>query len=181
MQTVSYLRYIIVVLTDMCTSVTHLTSGILCWKENIHILYQYLRVLASHKVNLLIVPPVNLFNILVKVKHDMRTNPRMELPDLGIHFHHKSNPCGHWWHSDIDPYHTSYWQVIADGFIQSPYPWALHLDLRVQFFYILQGQYLVNTYVAIRIYGYKRIYMYAESSTLSHEDHRMVCLFLLHY
>ena len=40
-----------------------------------------LRVLASHKVNPLTVPSVNLHNILVKVKHDMKTNPRLVLPD----------------------------------------------------------------------------------------------------
>ena len=50
-------------------------------KENVDGPYKYLRVLASHKVNLLIVSLVDLLNILVKVKHDMRTNPRLELPD----------------------------------------------------------------------------------------------------
>ena len=34
----------------------------------------------SHKVNNLIVPPVDLHKILVMVKHDIRNNPRPELP-----------------------------------------------------------------------------------------------------
>ena len=42
---------------------------------------EYLKVLASHKVNPLTVSPGYLCNILVKVKHAMRNNPRLELPD----------------------------------------------------------------------------------------------------
>ena len=40
-----------------------------------------LRIVASYKGNPLIVSPVDLCNILVKVKNDMRTNPQQELPD----------------------------------------------------------------------------------------------------
>ena len=43
--------------------------------------YKYLLVLASHEVNPLIVLPVDLFNILLKVKHEMRRNPQLELLD----------------------------------------------------------------------------------------------------
>ena len=81
MQAVFYLKYTVTVLADVCIDVTHLTSGILSLKENVDALYEYLRILASHKVNPLMVPPVDLFNILVKVKHDMKTNPRHELLD----------------------------------------------------------------------------------------------------
>ena len=32
-------------------------------------------------MNTLIVPPGDVYNILIKVKHGMRINPRLELPD----------------------------------------------------------------------------------------------------
>ena len=40
-------------------------------EENVCTLYEYLGVLTNKKVNPLIVPPVDLCNIIVKVKHDM--------------------------------------------------------------------------------------------------------------
>ena len=80
-QAVSFLRYTVAVFIDVCTGITHLTSEILHLKENVDTLYESVRVLASHKGNPLIVPRVDIFNILVKVKHDMRTNNRLELPD----------------------------------------------------------------------------------------------------
>ena len=43
------------------------TSGNLSFTENVNVLYKYLRVLGSHKVNPLIVPSVVLHNILVNV------------------------------------------------------------------------------------------------------------------
>ena len=81
MKAVSYLRYPVNILTDVCTSVTQLTYSILHLKENKNTLYEYLRVLANHKLNPLIVLPDDLCDILVKVKHDMQTNTHMELPD----------------------------------------------------------------------------------------------------
>ena len=44
-------------------------------------LYEYLRVLASHQVKPLIVPPDPVHSIILKVKQDIRTNPGLELPD----------------------------------------------------------------------------------------------------
>ena len=81
MQAVSYPRYCVTILTDIHLGIILLTSGILGLKENMDVLYEFLRVSASHKMKPLIVPPDNLCNILLKVKHDMRTNPRLELPD----------------------------------------------------------------------------------------------------
>ena len=50
-------------------------------KENVESVYEYMRVLASHQVNPLVVPPEELRKVLVKVKDDMCTNPRLELPE----------------------------------------------------------------------------------------------------
>ena len=67
MQAVSYLRYTVVVLTDVCMGVTHVTSGSLSLKENVNALYEYLGVLASHEVSPLTVPPVTFCNILGQI------------------------------------------------------------------------------------------------------------------
>ena len=79
MQVVSYLRCTVPLLTDVHTGVTCLTSRIISSKENVDALYKYLKVLGSHKVNSFIVPPVDLHNIVVKVKHDMRKKPQAEI------------------------------------------------------------------------------------------------------
>ena len=81
MQAFSYLRYPVAVLTNVCTGVTHLTFRILSLKENVDASYEYLRLSASHKVNPPIVPPVDLCNMPLKVKHDISTIPTLELPD----------------------------------------------------------------------------------------------------
>ena len=66
MQAVSYTRYTVAVLTDVHTGVTCLNSGTLSLKENVDALCENFRVLASHKETLLIVPPVEFCNKLVK-------------------------------------------------------------------------------------------------------------------
>ena len=69
--TSSLISYTVAVLPDACTGVTHLTSGI---PENVDTLYEYLRLLASRKVNPLTMPPTDLCNILAQFKHDTRIN-----------------------------------------------------------------------------------------------------------
>ena len=43
MQAITYLRCNVAVLTDVCTGVTHLTSGILSLKGNVNASYEYLK------------------------------------------------------------------------------------------------------------------------------------------
>ena len=81
MQAASYLKYTVAVLTNVFTCVTLLSSGIVSLKENVGALYEYLRAMVSCKVSLLFVPQVDLSNILIKLKHNMRTNSSLELPD----------------------------------------------------------------------------------------------------
>ena len=100
---------------------------------------------ASHKVNPLILPPVDLHIMLVNVKHDMRTNPQLELPH------------------DPDRNILSYFSIMEktavmgdnllfiliipfihrplqiDLYIVLNLP-ALHPDLDVHFSYIVEGQ-----------------------------------------
>ena len=100
MQAVSYLRNTLAVQKVIHMGVTKLISYILSLKENVDVPYENLRIVANHKVNPLIIPPAELYNILVKVKHDMRINPRPELPDdldrniWQYFFYHERYPCG---------------------------------------------------------------------------------------
>ena len=89
-KTFSYLRYPVVVLADVHTGVTWLTSGILSLKWNVNALYEYLHVIASHKMNSLIVLLVDLSNILVNIKHDiwkktLYWNYQMTLIEISLH------------------------------------------------------------------------------------------------
>ena len=81
MQAVSYL-ILTITLVDRCMYRGQPIN--LCNISLKEILMHYLstsKVLASHKLNPLSVPPVDLLTIQVKIKHKMRTNPRLELPD----------------------------------------------------------------------------------------------------
>ena len=78
-ETASHLWFTVTMLTDIHTSITRLTTGLISLKENIDAFYEYMRVLASHLVNL--VPPDKLCIILVNVKWDMKAKLRLELPD----------------------------------------------------------------------------------------------------
>ena len=69
-QTISYPMCTVTVLTDVHMGITYLTSSILILKGNVDALHEYIRVLASHNVMPLTVPPLDLHNILVKIKHE---------------------------------------------------------------------------------------------------------------
>ena len=44
-------------------------------------LYEYMRVLASHTLNSLVLPPDGLWDVLVKVQNERHMNPQMQLVD----------------------------------------------------------------------------------------------------
>ena len=60
MEALKYLHYMTTVLTDICTTITRLTSGIFSFKEGVESFYKYMQVLANHEVNPLIVPSLEL-------------------------------------------------------------------------------------------------------------------------
>ena len=125
-----------------------LNNGILSLQENVDKIYEYLRTMASHEVNPLVLPPESLRKVLKSIKEEMRQNPRLELP------------------YDPDEDIWSYYSImrvspiILDDFLlviltvplvdQSlqmdvykvhNLP-ALHPDLNIQFTYQLEGKYL---------------------------------------
>ena len=58
---------------DICTGVTCITPDLLSLKENADAIYEYLKVLTSYLVILLIGPHDDLVKSSVNVKHDVRT------------------------------------------------------------------------------------------------------------
>ena len=127
---------------------SRLNNGIISLQENVDKIYEYLRTMASHEVNPLVLPPEALRKVLQSIKEEMRQNPRLQLP----------------YDPDVDIW--SYYSimrvspVILDDFLlvilTVPFvdqslqmdiykvhnlP-ALHPELNIQFTYQLQGKYL---------------------------------------
>ena len=135
----------VTIMDVICTDITRLTTGLICLKDNVDALYYCLRVLASHLINPLIIPPDELGNILIQVKQDMKTNPRSGLLD---------NP-----HNNIQAYYSvmKITPIVIDDFrlliLIIPLPDkslqmnfnkiltlpTLHLTLKFKFCSILEG------------------------------------------
>ena len=62
------------------TIVTRLQMGVLAVEGNIDRLFEYLRIMISHRATSAVIPPVALRRLLLKVKNRMRSNPRLKLP-----------------------------------------------------------------------------------------------------
>ena len=57
-----------------------LNNGIIGLQENVDKIYEYLRTMASHEVNPMVLLPYSLRQVLKSIKEEMRQNPRLELP-----------------------------------------------------------------------------------------------------
>ena len=151
MKAVQFLRYTVVVITDVRIILSKLTLGVMGLQQNIKTIYEYLRVLSSKQVNPLLIPPDDLRELLAHIKDDMKRNPRLQLPE---------DPNVNIWNyypiMKITP-------VVMDDFLliiltipltdQSlemnlykvyNLP-ALHPKLKVEFTYELEGEYLAIT------------------------------------
>ena len=71
-----FVKFTVAVMTDMRMTLARLTMGITSLQENVNAIYEYMQVLATRKVNPLIIPPDALRQILVQAKEDMKLNPR---------------------------------------------------------------------------------------------------------
>ena len=159
MQDVKFIRYTVAVITDVRIILAKLTLGVIGLQQNVNAIYEYLRVLSSKQVNPLIIPPDALRRVLAHIKDDMKRNPRLQLPE---------DPNVNIWKyypiMKITP-------VVMDDFLliiltipltdQSlemnlykvyNLP-ALHPEVKVEFTYELEGEYLAITksklYVAL--------------------------------
>ena len=151
MKAVQFLRYTVVVITDVRIILSKLTLGVMGLQQNVKAIYEYLRVLSSKQVNPLLIPPDALREVLAHIKDDMKRNPRLQLPE---------DPNVNIWNyypiMKITP-------VVMDNFLliiltiplmdQSlemnlykvyNLP-ALHPELKVEFTYELEGEYLAIT------------------------------------
>ena len=151
MKAVQFLRYMVVVITDVRIILSKLTLGVMGLQQNVKAIYEYLRVLSSKQVNPLLIPPDALREVLAHIKDDMKRNPRLQLPE---------DPNVNIWNyypiMKITP-------VVMDDFLliiltipltdQSlemnlykvyNLP-ALHPELKVEFTYELEGEYLAIT------------------------------------
>ena len=151
MQDVKFIRYTVAVITNVRIILAKLTLGVIGLQQNVNAIYEYLRVLSSKQVNPLIIPPDVLRGALAHIKDDMKRNPRLQLPE---------DPNVNIWNyypiMKITP-------VVMDDFLliiltipltdQSlemnlykvyNLP-ALHPELKVEFTYELEGEYLAIT------------------------------------
>ena len=151
LQDVKFIRYTVAVITDVRIILAKLTLGVIGLQQNVNAIYEYLRVLSSKQVNPLIIPPDALRRVLAHIKDNMKRNPRLQLPE---------DPNVNIWNyypiMKITP-------VVMDDFLliiltipltdQSlemnlykvyNLP-ALHPELKVEFTYELEGEYLAIT------------------------------------
>ena len=57
-----------------------LNNSIIGLQENVDKIYEYLKTMASHEVNPLVLSPESLRQVLKSIKEEMKQNPRLELP-----------------------------------------------------------------------------------------------------
>ena len=151
MQDIKFIRYTVAIITNIRIILAKLTLGVMGLQQNVEAIYEYLRVLASKQVNPLLIPPDALRGVLAHIKDDMKRNPRLQLPE---------DPNVNIWNyysiMKITP-------IVMDDFLliiltipltdrslkmnlykvyNLP---ALHPELKVEFTYELEGEYLAIT------------------------------------
>ena len=62
------------------TILSRLQTGTVSIENNIEKIFEYLRIMSSHKASSTVIPPVALRKLLVKIENRMCTNPRLKLP-----------------------------------------------------------------------------------------------------
>ena len=77
---IKYTRYYAYFMNNIQFTMMKVGTGLNMLQTHVEKVYEYLRVLAVHKINPLILPPENFRDTLGKVKEQMRSNPRLELP-----------------------------------------------------------------------------------------------------
>ena len=75
---VKHVKYLVAIINDIRIILAKLTLGAISLEQNVNAICEYLRVLSSRQVNLLIIPPDSLRPVLAQVKEDMKRNPRLQ-------------------------------------------------------------------------------------------------------
>ena len=81
MKEVKFIKFTIAIITDARTAMSRLTLGLITLQENVKAIYEYMRVLATYRINSVMLPPHLLRGILERTREDMKRNPRLRLPE----------------------------------------------------------------------------------------------------
>ena len=74
------LTYHEIIVVEAGIVLARLNNGIIDLQENVDKICEYLRTMASHEVNPLVLPPESLRQVLKSIQEEMRQNPRLALP-----------------------------------------------------------------------------------------------------
>ncbi|MCG8621088.1 MAG: hypothetical protein MJE68_03665, partial [Proteobacteria bacterium] len=78
---IKFVKFTVAIITDVRSTVSRLMLGLTTLRQNVEGIYEFMRVLATHKVNPVMITPYTLRLLLDKVKEDMKRNPRLRLPE----------------------------------------------------------------------------------------------------
>ena len=88
MDTFNVHQYIVFFLIEARASMSRINMGMLTLQQNVQGIYEYLRVISTHRINPLVIPPRDFKIILKGVRDKLSANPRLRLPE---------NPETHLW------------------------------------------------------------------------------------
>ena len=77
---VNYQIYVSYQINVAQTIVSRLQMGILAIEGNVDKIFEYLRIMTSHRATSAVMSPVALRKLLLKIEDRMRSNPRLRLP-----------------------------------------------------------------------------------------------------
>ena len=67
-----FIKFMVTIMTDMRMTLARLTMGIMSLQKNVKVIYEYIRVLSTRKVNPLVIPHNALRQVLAQGKEDMK-------------------------------------------------------------------------------------------------------------
>ena len=88
MDTFNVHQYIVFFLIEARASMSRINMGMITLQQNVQGIYEYLRVISTHRINPLVIPPRDFKIILKGVRDKLSANPRLRLPE---------NPETHLW------------------------------------------------------------------------------------
>ena len=78
---IKFIKFSIAIITDVRSTVSRLMLGLITLRQNVDGVYEFIRVLATYRVNSVMISPYSLRHLLDQVKEDMKRNPRLRLPE----------------------------------------------------------------------------------------------------
>ena len=78
---IKFVKFSVAIITDARSAVSRLMLGLITLRQNVDGVYEFMRVLATYRVNSVMISPYSLRHLLEQVKEDMKRNPRLRLPE----------------------------------------------------------------------------------------------------